>query len=146
MRFEDLPFLEVAEVESCHADGLAAWSGRPGFLNRDHLTSAVMSIRNGYFSTVAEVAAAYAFRIAKAHAFNDGNKRAAYLAARHFLAGAVRARLALDEPEQHELTAALLRAIEAPANAPREAERALALAFERTMPGGVDVVLDDDDP
>lgn len=40
-----------------------------------------MAPRSGYYGTLAELAAVYAFGIAKNHAFVDGNKRAALYAA-----------------------------------------------------------------
>lgn len=44
-----------------------------------------MAPRNGYHTTLAELAAVYVHGLAKNHAFVDGNKRAAVIAALVFL-------------------------------------------------------------
>lgn len=85
MKREQLPFLDVEDVEMLHALALDAHGGSAGFIDRGRLVAAVEAVRNGYHMTLAEVAAAYGFGIAKAHAFLDGNKRAAFLACWQFV-------------------------------------------------------------
>lgn len=83
-------FLSVAEVLELHADSLAAFGGSPGIRDRGGLESAVYQPQNVYYYTggdLYEIAAAYAFHIAEAQAFIDGNKRAAASAALTFLEG-----------------------------------------------------------
>src|SRR5262245_14028368 len=83
-------FLEVRQVEQLHADSLARHGGSTGIRDFGALESAVFSAQNVYFYSggdLYEIAAAYAFHIAEAQAFIDGNKRAAVSAALTFLEG-----------------------------------------------------------
>lgn len=85
MKRQDVLFLDVEDIERFHDEALSKDGGLAG--TRDHglLESAVMAPQHGYYSTLAELASVYAHGIAKNHAFIDGNKRAAYLAAIVFL-------------------------------------------------------------
>ena len=85
MKLGDVVFIEVSDVEEGHAEGLEVGGGSPGVRDAGLLVSAVMAPRSGYYGTLAELAAVYAFGIAKNHAFVDGNKRAALYAALLFL-------------------------------------------------------------
>lgn len=73
-----------------HEESLAEFGGAPGLRDETLLESALAPPRNIHAyrseSTLAELAAAYAFGIAKNHAFVDGNKRAAFLSIGLFLA------------------------------------------------------------
>lgn len=73
-----------------HEESLAEFGGAPGLRDETLLESALARPRNIHAyrseSTLAELAAAYAFGIAKNHAFVDGNKRAAFLSIGLFLA------------------------------------------------------------
>jgi death-on-curing protein len=86
VRREQIVFVEIEDAELAHRRGLERWGGADGFINRGNLISAVMAPRNGYFTSLSEYAAAYTIGIAQAHAFVDGNKRAAIAAAGMFLA------------------------------------------------------------
>ncbi len=85
MKLGNVAFLEITDIEEVHAVGLAVGGGSAGIRDVGLLASAVMSPRTGYYPSLAELAAAYAFGLAKNHAFVDGNKRAALGAAVVFL-------------------------------------------------------------
>jgi death-on-curing protein len=84
MRFDEVLFLEIEDVELVHARMIAEYGGADGLRDAGLLESAVMAPRSGYYSTLAELAAAYAIGIALNHAFIDGNKRAALASAGMF--------------------------------------------------------------
>ena len=73
-----------------HEESLAEFGGARGIRDEGLLDSALARPRNLHAynpdSTVADLAAAYAFGLAKNHAFVDGNKRAAFLSIGLFLA------------------------------------------------------------
>jgi death-on-curing protein len=72
-----------------HEESLAAFGGARGSRDEGLLESALARSQNGYAykpeSSIAELAAGYAFGIAKNHPFVDGNKRAAFLSIGLFL-------------------------------------------------------------
>lgn len=75
-------------VQAIHAQQLKLFGGPPGLRDEGSLESALGRPVNraGYGEPdLAELAAAYAFGIAKNHPFVDGNKRAALLALVTFL-------------------------------------------------------------
>ena len=73
-----------------HEESLAEFGGARGVRDEGLLDSALVRPQNIHAyrpeSTIAELAAAYAFGLAKNHAFVDGNKRAAFLSIGLFLA------------------------------------------------------------
>lgn len=85
MRWE---FLSRAVVEAMHAEQLRRHGGAFGIRDKNAFESALARPENkaAYGDPdVAELAAAYAFGIARNHAFVDGNKRTAIVAAGTFL-------------------------------------------------------------
>lgn len=76
-------------LDAVHLDQLREHGGLPGVRDEHALEAALArpQQRHHYESSadLATLAAAYAFGIARAHPFNDGNKRAAFLAAMIFL-------------------------------------------------------------
>ena len=72
-----------------HEESLAEFGGPRGVRDEGLLESALVRPQNIYAyhgaSTLAELAAAYGFGIAKNHALADGNKRAAFLSIGLFL-------------------------------------------------------------
>lgn len=83
-------FLTPAIVEQLHDDSLALFGGSAGVRDRGLVESALASARNTYFyggGDLCDIAASYAFHIAEAQAFLDGNKRTAVAAALTFLKG-----------------------------------------------------------
>lgn len=82
-------WLELEEVLEMHADQLDQHGGLPGVRDEGLLASALARPVNllGYRPDVGpfRLAAAYAFGIARNHAFIDGNKRVAFVAAVTFL-------------------------------------------------------------
>jgi death on curing protein len=81
-------WLEVDEVIDMHAEQLAIFGGPEGIRDHGLLESAVLRPVNHYGQTdLAALAAAYAFGLARNHAFVDGNKRIAFHAVMVFLRG-----------------------------------------------------------
>lgn len=81
-------WLAVGDALAIHADQLAAIGGGSGLRDRGGLESALDRPRNKWAYGVedrAELAAAYAFGIARNHPFVDGSERVAFLAAAAFL-------------------------------------------------------------
>ena len=82
-------FLERAEVDELHLDSLKAYGGAAGTRDDGLVDSALGSAINTALygnGDAFDVAAVYAFHIAQAQAFIDGNKRTAIAAALAFLA------------------------------------------------------------
>jgi death-on-curing protein len=86
----ELEFLTPAIIEQLHADSLALFGGSEGVRDRGLLESALASAKNTRLyggGDVFDIAASYAFHIAEAQAYLDGNKRTAMAAALTFLKG-----------------------------------------------------------
>jgi death-on-curing protein len=84
----DPKFLSRSEVELLHAASLANHGGSVGVRDSGLVDSEIASARNAYFygqGDLFDVAAAYAYHLAEAQAYLDGNKRTAMLAAIVFL-------------------------------------------------------------
>jgi death-on-curing protein len=86
----DPEFLDLDDVLELHAGALARWGGSAGIRDRGALEAAIAQPQatfDGEFlhGDVFAMAAAYAFHIAEAQAFLDGNKRAGLMAAVVFL-------------------------------------------------------------
>jgi len=83
-------FLTPAIIEQLHADSLALFGGSAGVRERGLIESALASARNTYLygrGDLFDIAATYAFHLAEAQAYLDGNKRTAVAAALTFLKG-----------------------------------------------------------
>jgi len=81
-------WLDVDEVIDMHAEQLARFGGPEGLPDHGLLESAVMRPVNQWSDgqiDLAALAAAYAFGLARNHAFVDGNKRTAFHAMMVFL-------------------------------------------------------------
>lgn len=81
-------FLKRGQVEALHDMSLERFGGQAGVREPGLIDSALASAKNTFFyghGDVFDIAAAYAFHIAEAQAFNDGNKRTAAAAALTFL-------------------------------------------------------------
>jgi len=76
-------------LDAAHLDQLREHGGLPGIRDEHALEAALARPQQKHHyapdSDLATLAAAYAFGLARAHPFNDGNKRAAFLAAMIFL-------------------------------------------------------------
>lgn len=84
----DPSFLSVALVEALHGESIARFGGTLGLRDRAGLEAAVGQPLNAFYYSrcdLFDLAAAYAFHIAQAQAFLDGNKRTAVAAALAFL-------------------------------------------------------------
>ncbi len=82
--------LDVDEVIDMHAEQLAIFGGPGGIRDRGLLESAILRPVNQWHygqTDMAALAAAYAFGLARNHAFVDGNKRIAFQAMMVFLRG-----------------------------------------------------------
>src|SRR5690349_1579837 len=82
-------FLTRAQIERLHDKGLQKFGGSPGVGDEGLIQSALASAKNAYFyggGDLFDIAAAYAFHLAQAQAFVDGNKRTGVGAALAFLA------------------------------------------------------------
>ena len=83
-------WLEVDEVIDMHAEQLAIFGGPEGIRDHGLLESADLRPVNQWHygqTDLAALAAAYAFGLARNHAFVDGNKRIAFHAMMVFLRG-----------------------------------------------------------
>ena len=83
-------WLDVDEVIDMHAEQLAIFGGPEGVRDRGLLESAILRPVNQWHygqTDLAALAAAYAFGLARNHAFVDGNKRIAFHAMMVFLRG-----------------------------------------------------------
>lgn len=81
-------FLRKQDVLDIHAKAIAEFGGSPGLRDEGAVESALAApeFRHLYDNAdVATRAATYAFHVAQAHAFVDGNKRVAAAAAEIFL-------------------------------------------------------------
>lgn len=81
-------FLQLRTVEAFHAEQLRRHGGAAGLRDENALESALARAENkaAYGDPTAhELAAAYVFGLARNHAFVDGNKRTAIVAAGAFL-------------------------------------------------------------
>lgn len=85
MRLEDVVFLELDHVHAAHDAAIKAGGGADGVLNLGMIASAVAAPQNGYYTTLAELAAVYTHGIASNHGYLDGNKRTAALVLGVFL-------------------------------------------------------------
>ncbi len=76
-------------LDAAHLDQLREHGGLPGIRDEHALEAALARAPQKHHyepdSDLATLAAAYAFGLTKAHPYNDGNKRAAFLAAMIFL-------------------------------------------------------------
>ncbi len=81
-------FLTLEQVLRVHRESLQRHGGSPGIRDEGMLRSAVDQPLNDFFYCAADlfgIAAAYAYHIAQAQAFRDGNKRTTIVAALTFL-------------------------------------------------------------
>jgi death-on-curing protein len=81
-------WLTLDDIEDIHAEQLALFGGPAGIRDRGALESALGRPTNRWHyenADMAQLAAAYAFGIARNHPFVDGNKRTAFAALMVFL-------------------------------------------------------------
>jgi death on curing protein len=96
LKLENVTFVDVSDVERIHDEALLAGRaagilGAVGILDRNLLISAVEMPRSTFdgiplYPSIADMAATYAWGLARNHPFVDGNKRTALLTALTFLA------------------------------------------------------------
>jgi death-on-curing protein len=100
-------WLLVEEILVAHERQIARFGGMPGIRDQGILESAIARPQNKWVyepSELADLAAAYAFGLAKNHPFVDGNKRVAFVAMMMFL----RLNGVRFAPQQEAATAAIL--------------------------------------
>lgn len=88
MNGEEPVFLVRSQVERLHDIGLERYGGSAGVRDDGLVDSALASAKNTFYygaGDLFDVAAAYAFHLAEAQAFLDGNTRVAAAAALTFL-------------------------------------------------------------
>jgi len=78
-------YLTVGEVLQIHHQQIDNYGGVQGIRDKALLESAVFRPQIGYYTTIAEEAAALMESLANNHPFLDGNKRVAFAAAHTFL-------------------------------------------------------------
>ena len=82
-------WLTVVQVRMLHAESLRLFGGSPGLRDASLLESALARPKQrfayGSAPDLSDLAAEYAFGLARNHPFVDGNKRVALLAVRAFL-------------------------------------------------------------
>ena len=78
-------YLTVAEVSTIHHQLIDEFGGTPGILDKGRLEAAVFRPQIGYYSSLAEEAAALMESLANNNPFMDGNKRTCFAAADTFL-------------------------------------------------------------
>jgi death-on-curing protein len=78
-------YLTVGEVLQIHHQQIDQYGGTHGLRDQGLLESAVFRPQVGYYSTIAEEAAALMESLANNHPFLDGNKRVAFAATHTFL-------------------------------------------------------------
>ena len=81
-------FLDFGRIEEIHQASLEVFGGSPGIRDRGLIESALGSAINTFFyanGDLFDIAPAYAFHLAQAQAFLDGNKRTGIGAALLFL-------------------------------------------------------------
>lgn len=82
-------WLSAEQVVALHEAVLERWGGMPGGGPRgaahEGVEAAVQAVKNSYYTTAGELAAANAVYIVQGHVFQDGNKRAGAAAAATFL-------------------------------------------------------------
>src|SRR6202158_147987 len=82
------PLISYEKAVAIHSRQLRRFGGAPGLRDEGMLRSALERPINKWryeHSELVELASAYAFGLAKSHAFVDGNKRIAFLAMMAFL-------------------------------------------------------------
>ena len=82
-------FLSLEQIHRLHAMGLQDHGGSPGIRDAGLIESALASAKNSALyggGDHFDIAAAYAFHLAQAQAYLDGNKRVGAMAALVFLA------------------------------------------------------------
>ena len=84
-----MKYLSAEQVVEMHAVLLERYGGEEGGGHRgaedQGAEAAVQAVRNSYYETVEELAAAYAVYIVQGHVFMDGNKRTGHAAMSTFL-------------------------------------------------------------
>jgi death-on-curing protein len=82
-------FLSSDQVVAMHAELLRRWGGAEGGGHRgaefEGVEAAVQAVKNSYYESREELAAAYAVYIVQGHVFMDGNKRTGAAATLTFL-------------------------------------------------------------
>jgi len=107
-----LIFLTLKQVLQLHARQIESFGGAEGIRDIELIESAIAQPQQGfggeYFhKTLAEMAGAYLFHLAKNHGFVDGNKRIGAVAALTFLEMNGIATDSIDENEMEALTLAV---------------------------------------
>lgn len=100
-----MKFLSVDQILAIHAAMLERWGGAAGGDRRgagyQGVEAAAQAVKNSYYESLEELAAAYAVSVVEGHRFLDGNKRTGAAAMLTFLrANGGRTRLSPDALER----------------------------------------------
>ena len=82
---DSVQFLSLDEAIAIHERLIEKFGGEPGIRDKGLLESALFRPQTGYYSGLAQMAAALFESLISNHAFVDGNKRAAYFISDVFL-------------------------------------------------------------
>jgi death-on-curing protein len=90
MRYDDVRFLDVAPVVAIQHQIISGTGGRPGIRDIALVESALAAPTQGlvdelFHPSLAKMASAYCYHLARDHGFVDGNKRIALTVATAFL-------------------------------------------------------------
>ncbi len=89
MNPEEVQFLRPQDIVAFHDEQVSLYGGATGILSEGQLlaaaTAPLMVMAYEPTADLFDLAAAYAYHLCQAHAFADGNKRTAFLAAMTFL-------------------------------------------------------------
>ncbi len=83
-------FIALGTIFDLHENGINRFGGTRGVRDRGLIESALGAAQNAFYyadADIFEIAATYAYHLAQAQAFLDGNKRVAIAAALVFLEG-----------------------------------------------------------
>jgi len=100
-------WLDVRVIKDIHSEQIARFGGPDGVRDEGQLEAALDRARNKFaygVSDLASLAAAYAFDLARNHAFVDGNKRIAF----HAMATFLRLNRVMFRPEPAHATVMML--------------------------------------
>lgn len=108
MPSDSIQFLSVDEILAIHERLLDQFGGAAGIRDRGLLESALFRPQTGYYSDLAEMAAALFESLLLNHAFVDGNKRVAFFATDVFLR-LNGWKMSVDAPEAHSFLIDMLQ-------------------------------------
>jgi len=77
--------INTKQVIDIHTELIKEFGGMPGIKDKRLLESAIMSPQQGYYEDDIEIIGAIVYGLCMNHAFNDGNKRVAFVVGKYLL-------------------------------------------------------------